>query len=221
MNTSASRGAILVVVGVIVGAFVLGRGLDSGGTFDTVQTGGSSDPASEPADAPQTTADGAVIEEIDTDGDGEPDTTAIDTDGDGAADTEAIDTDDDGVVDTPVDTAPPLTPQPRPPAEVRVLVANGTSINGAAGVATEKLIARNYATLTPTNAETVETTTIYYEADYEADALLVAQYLSARPDQVAPLPAADPGGVDRRGANILVILGADEVTQPAAAETTG
>ncbi len=220
MNTSASRGAILVVAGIIVGAFVLGRGLDSGGgSFTVVEVGAVT--VDETADGTQTTATGAVIEEIDTDGDGEPDTTAIDTDGDGAADTEAIDTDADGVVDTPIDTAPPLTPQARPPAEVRVLVANGTSINGAAGVATDKLIARNYATLTPTNAETVDVTVIYYEADYEADAVLVAQYLSARPDQVAPLPATDPGGVDRRGANILVILGADEVTQPAAEETTG
>lgn len=220
MNTSANRGAILVVVGIIVGAFVLGQGFDSGGSFEAVQVG-ATDSADEPAAAPQTTADGAVIEQIDTDGDGEPDTDAIDTDGDGAADTEAIDTDADGVVDTPIDTAPPLTPQARPPAEVRVLVANGTAINGAAGVATDKLIARNYATLTPTNAETVETTTIYYEVDYDADALLVAEYLSARPDQVAPLPATDPGGVDRRGANILVILGADQVTQPAAEEPTG
>jgi hypothetical protein len=219
MNTSASRGAILVVAAIIVGAFVLGRGFDSSGSFTAVEVGAVT--VDESAEGTQTTAEGAVIEEIDTDGDGEPDTTAIDTDGDGAADTEAIDTDADGVVDTPIDTAPPLTPQARPPDEVRVLVANGTAINGAAGVATDKLIARNYATLTPTNAETVDVTIIYYEADYEADALLVAEYLSARPDQVTPMPATDPGGVDRRGANILVILGADEVTQPAAEETTG
>jgi hypothetical protein len=220
MNTAAIRGAILVTIAVIVGAIVLGQGFSSN-SAGTLQTGGSSDAATEATPTPQTTADGAVIEEIDTDGDGEPDTPAIDTDGDGTADTEGVDTDGDGVIDAPADTVPPLTPQPKPPAEVRVLVANGTSINGAAGVATDKLIARNYATLTPTNAESVESTTIYYEEGYEADALLIAEYLSAQPSQVAPMPATDPGGVDRRGANIVVILGSDEVTQPAEAEPTG
>lgn len=220
MNTSATRGAILVIAAVIVGAVVLGKGFEDDDSFGAVSVEAGAQPAEEPAEEPATTTDGAVIESIDTDGDGEPDTDAIDTDGDGVADTEAVDTDGDGVVDTPADNTP-LTPVAHPPAEVRVLVANGAQRNGAAQLATDKLIARNYATLTPTNAEPQEATVIYYEDDYEADARLVAETLSALPDQLQPMPGTNPAGVDRREANILVVLGADQVAEAPEAAPEG
>lgn len=179
MNTSVSRGAILIIAAVIVGAIVLGKGFDDG--------------------------TGQVV--------------AADSAESGESEAEPEATPADDVAATPDTDDPPLTQPARNPADVRVLVANASQVNGAAGLATDKLIARNYATLTPTNAnESLTATVIYYEETYEADAQLVASILSARPDQIEPMPATDPGGVDRRGANILVMLGADQVAQPAEPE---
>jgi hypothetical protein len=177
MNTSASRGAILIIAAVIVGAIVLGKGFDDDGVGQVVSADGSTESDESEAEPEVTPADDAAT--------------------------------------TPDTDEPPLTQPARNPADVRALVANASQINGAAGLATDKLIARNYATLTPTNSDELLTATvIYYEETYEADAQLVASILSARPDQIEPMPATDPGGVDRRGANILVMLGADQVAQP-------
>lgn len=220
MDSSASRGAILIVVAAVIGAIVLGKGFDDDGPV-VVSAAGDEPAAEEPAD------DAPAVGDIDTDGDGEPDTPGIDTTGDGEPDSPAVDTDGDGVVDTPGTDADgdgtvdepaggdlPLTPQARAPSEVRVLVANGARVNGAAGLASNRLNAQNYATLDAVNAnELLPATIIYYEADYVADAQLIAQALGASPDQLAEMPATDPHGVDRRGANVLVVLGQDDVTE--------
>lgn len=216
MNSSASRGAILIALAVVIGAIVLAKGFDGGGSSATVGTTGNTDDitADEPAAEVTTNSEGAAVGEADINGDGIA-VPAIDTTGDGELDTEAEDTDGDGVVDSPVtDDTTPLAPVAHDPSEVRVLVANATSVNGAAANATSKLVARNYLTLDPTNADdSLEATIIYFDADFDADAQLVAQILSAQPDQLLPMPATDPAGVDRRGANILVMLGTDNVTQ--------
>ncbi|MDH3754350.1 MAG: LytR C-terminal domain-containing protein [Acidimicrobiia bacterium] len=199
MNPSASRGAILVVIGLVVGALVLGQAFDDSvpNATVTVDTGGT-------AETGDTDTDSGTDESAD-DGGGES-TDGGDVVDDGTGGTE---TDPDGT-----ETTPPLTPGERDPAEVKVLVANGAQVNGAAGQAAGSLAAANYTTLSPTNAEVQEVTLVYYEATYEADAAAVARILNAPPGSVVALPATNPAGVDPRGANIVVILGQDEVPQP-------
>lgn len=196
MNIAASRGALLVLTGIIVGALILGQGFDTDGTADVVTAGSTDTDSGESATDESAEAEGG---EETGDGSGTEDGgTGEGTDG-------TVPEGGDG-------TDPPLSPEANPPEDVKVLVANGTSVNGAAGAASDALAARGYTMLSPTNADTQEQTFIYYEEGFQADAALIAQILSAPPTSVVPLPATDPAGVDRRGANVLVVLGNDGVT---------
>ncbi len=186
MDNTAGKGAVLIVLALLVGAFVLGRGFDGG------DSGGS-----------LATSDSAV-----------DDTT---TDDDASAD---VDENGDAVAVDPADSPGtedlPLTTPSHAPDTVKVLVANGGNITGAASVASGTLAARNYVMLDPTNSpENAETTTVYYEPDYQPDADAIAQILSVSPTAVQPMPATEPGpsGVDTRGAHVLVVLGNDPVAE--------
>ena len=204
MNPAAARGAILVVVGLVVGAFILGQGLDDS-TAVVIETGTDSGDTSSPAEEP--------AEESSTDA---GDTSSGDTSGEDTTDAGTGETDEPGVELTPEDSSDgtALTPTVRPPAEVKVLVANGSGVQGAAGRATESLLGQGYNALSPVNAESQSETRLYYAVGFEADAQAIAQLLSAPPDRLAPMIDPPPGGVDLRGANVLVLLGPDEVSQP-------
>lgn len=103
--------------------------------------------------------------------------------------------------------SPPIL---HPPAEVRVLVANGSSVSGAAGAVTDQLMSdRGYMGLTPTNAlEPASTSRAYYARAYELDARQIAQILDVPQDVVQPMPE-NPPVTDLAGAHVLVVLGAD------------
>lgn len=106
----------------------------------------------------------------------------------------------------------PSTEAPRPPAEVKVLVANGSSVNGAAGTQTDELEALGYVTATPTNAaERVPATIIYYTAGFEPEARQLAESLGLAGTAVAKLPAVAPVD-DLQLSNLLVVLGPDLAT---------
>lgn len=202
MSPAAARGALLVVVGLAIGALILGQGLDQPGVATSVsplEVTGGSDPTEVTTETP-TETDSSAEEEVS----GE----VLDESGD-----------EPGVELTPDEEAPvddptALTPTARPPSEVKVLVANGAGIQGAAGAATNTLLGSGYNALSPVNGESQSETRIYYEVGFDADAQAVAQLLSAGPDRLAPMIDPPPGGVDLRGANILVLLGPDEVAQP-------
>lgn len=105
--------------------------------------------------------------------------------------------------------APPTTvAQARNPAEVSILVANGSGVAGAGGRITETLGGSNYVLKDPTNTTSpAETSAVYFVEGYEADAKAVAQLLTPVP---AALPMPDPVPVkDLAGANILVVVAAD------------
>lgn len=99
-------------------------------------------------------------------------------------------------------------PDARDPAEVRVLVANGTSVQGAAGRYTETLTAAGYQTAGATDAidKSVEATFVYFTAGYEAEARAVASTLGSPPDNVLALPTA-PVVNDNALANVIVVVG--------------
>jgi hypothetical protein len=117
----------------------------------------------------------------------------------------------DTEVDDPDATTTPTTEAPRPPSEVKVLVGNGSGVNGAAGGATDALEALGYVTGTPANAERVPATVIYFTDGYEVEAGALAEAMGAPPTAVTPMPAVAPVD-DLQLANLLVILGPDLVT---------
>lgn len=116
---------------------------------------------------------------------------------------------DDGADDTEITTTT-TTEAPRDPAEVKVLVANGSGVNGAAGGATDALEALGYVTATPANAERVPATIVYYTTGFEAEAEALAAAIGAPPESVTPMPAVAPVD-DLQLANVLVHLGPDLV----------
>ena len=96
----------------------------------------------------------------------------------------------------------------RPPGEVKVLVANGTAIRGLGSRTSDALKALTYNVLSPTDTtRALETTSIQYDTGFETEARAIATTLGLPVAVVVPLnsPAVD----DARGANVIVLLGAD------------
>jgi hypothetical protein len=100
----------------------------------------------------------------------------------------------------------------KPPAEVKVLVANGSTVNGAAKRVADALKAKGYTTLPPASVpkgKEVATTTVYFQPGFQREAAAVAAALGAPPlPAVAPMPATPP--VAPSTCNVLVILGPDK-----------
>lgn len=162
---SAARGAILVVVALVIGILLL-RDEDSA----TTQVAVGADTS---ADVDQGAADGGTT---------------------------------DGGSDATVDSTSTTTAATRPPSEVKVLVANGSGVDGAAGGATDTLEALGYVTATPANAERVPSTVVYFTSGFEAEAVALAEAIGADPSAVTEMPAVAPVD-DLQLANILVVLG--------------
>ena len=99
-----------------------------------------------------------------------------------------------------------------PPAEVRVLVANGTDVAGAAGDTLDNLVA--YGGYNGVGAVMAITegiacfTFVYYENGYDLDAQNIRLIINADSANVRPMPAALPV-TDLVGADVLVYVGSD------------
>ena len=138
------------------------------------------------------------------------------------------DSSDDGGTAAPASTTttPPTTAPvaARNPAEVKVLVANASDVRGAAGGARTKLLEAKYNVLSPTDSPTKGAqSSVFFTAEYQADATAVAAALGIPADLVKPLPTPAPVP-DLKTANVLVLLGTDHAvrfgTAPAAGATT-
>ena len=96
----------------------------------------------------------------------------------------------------------------RTPAEVKVLVANGTAIRGLGGKTSDALKALTYNVLSPTDTtKALETSSIQYDTGFEPEAKAIATTLGLPVTVVVPLNS--PPVDDARGANVIVLLGAD------------
>ena len=99
-----------------------------------------------------------------------------------------------------------------PPAEVRVLVANGTEVTGAAGATLDTLVAsegyNGVQAVNDNSEEVIAITYVYYSQGYELDALNVALIINAKSESVFPMPLELPID-DLLDANVLVHVGAD------------
>lgn len=146
-----------------------------------------------------------------------PDRTATDEGGD----------EGDGGTDEGTDEGSdtPTTVPVRPPAEVSVIVLNGTSVAGVAGSYSEALGTAGYQMLDPGNATTkTGVTLVYFTEGFEAEAAAVAVAAGA-PATVVPQPLPDPPPGDVGAANVVVVIGTDlasvtPTTAPASTDTT-
>lgn len=101
------------------------------------------------------------------------------------------------------------TAPPRPASSVKVLVANGTNVNGAAGTQTDALEALGYVTADPTTTpDKVQATVVYYTNGYKAEAEVLAGQLGIDPAGVQALPTPAPVP-DLQLAQIVVVVGPD------------
>lgn len=129
----------------------------------------------------------------------------------GAEDDPATAEGDDDAEDGDASSTSTTTAAPRPPQEVKVLVANGSEVNGAAGTQADALEALGYVAGNPTNAELVPSTVVYFTPGYEAEAKVLAGEIGADPAKVTPLPTPAPVS-DMQLSNILVVVGPDTAT---------
>jgi hypothetical protein len=188
-SANPARGAILVVVAIAVGLFLLRNGIDT----DVTRT---DDRASQTTGA---TDDGATDDGATDDGatdDGATDDGATD---DGATDDGAT---DDGSTDPPDDGV-------RPPSEVSVIVLNGSGLAGAAGRWSDGIAAYGYQMLPPDNANgRVEITQVQHQAGFEAEAAALVESLGSPPGvSPQPLGGEPPGPI--ANAQIVVVVGPD------------
>ena len=114
---------------------------------------------------------------------------------------------------TPVTTA--VTIPLRPPAEVKVLAANGTTVKGVARKVTDQLKAGGWNVLAPTDSRPAAASAVYFTGDYQREAGAVAEALGLAATVVGPLPVPPPL-TDARGANVVVVVGPDLAERVAA-----
>jgi LytR cell envelope-related transcriptional attenuator len=96
-----------------------------------------------------------------------------------------------------------------PHSSVKVLVANGTSTPGAAGTYTQLLGSQGWATLSPSDTTSQQSTsTIYYAAGQQAAANAIAASLGLAASKVEPLTNSVPVS-GTSSADVVVVLGPD------------
>lgn len=118
---------------------------------------------------------------------------------------------------TPAETTPPTTAAPMSPAEVTVLVANGTSVQGAASRVASRLQPVGYQLVTPNNMTTpIDGSGVLYAEGFEAEARALATSLGIPGSSVEPMPLPAPVE-DLQDANLVAVVGEDLAGEEAAA----
>lgn len=113
---------------------------------------------------------------------------------------------------TTTQPTPSTAVQPHDPAQVKVLVLNGSGKSGVAKAGADLLKAANYTTLEPGNAkgDAVAASIVYFVPGYDADAATVTAKLGLQASAAQPLPTPPPAEVtDPKDANIVVVVGSD------------
>tara|TARA_B100000959_G_scaffold42970_1_gene43282 strand:+ start:3536 stop:4168 length:633 start_codon:yes stop_codon:yes gene_type:complete len=188
---AAPRALLLIAVALVIGLVLLWKAVDSdvGTVVVPEPTGGD---------------DTAQVDKT-------PDATETDAPDDSAA---VAPTTEAPVATTA--TAAVLFPS-RSPSDVKVLVANGSGIGGAAGAVTDLLNPRGYALESPANANRTDVSGIFYRSGFADDARMVMEVVApGNPDLLSQIPTGGlsvPDGTLERLANadVVVILGADGI----------
>lgn len=159
-TTPAMRGALLIIVAVLLGAGLLANGFnDSGGVSSSSSSGTTT---TKPSGGSSTTASTVV--------------------------------------------------QAHDPAQVKVLVLNGSGKAGVASNTSEQLKALNYTLLEAGNATggPFPNSIVYFVPGYDADAATIAAKLGLPASAAQPLPSPAPASVgDPKDANVIALIGTD------------
>ncbi|MBT5206623.1 MAG: hypothetical protein HOM00_05935 [Acidimicrobiaceae bacterium] len=196
---AAPRAALLIGVAVAIGLLLLWKGLDDSPVAADRPAPAITDDVTD-ADPGTGTADPDVMTTEPVAG--EPD------DADAVAPTSAVPT-----------TTAALFPTPtHDPNEVKVLVANGSGVSGAASKVTDMLSPLGWIMESPANADKTGTTRVYYRNGYQADARRIVEHFGEIPSLLEKMPtggAGVPAKAEERVANahIVVILGSDQRIQ--------
>ncbi len=201
---NALRGAIVVIIALVIAVVILARGLDDPETSNepvetTDTTAGATQPPAAPAPAPEPAPQPPAPA-------AEP---APEAPAPAATPPELPEVaPDDMFADPPPPPAPTHNRD-----QVRVLVANGTTVCGAAGRLATSLSAQGYNVLPAVNADNAaEVSSVFYVDEYGADAGVVASLLQVPSGQVLPLPASPPTAPG--DAHVVIHIGADDLAQP-------
>ena len=199
---NAVRGAIVVIIALVIGVVVLARGLDEPETTnEPVQTATTTQaPASPPADAAPPAPAPAPAEPA-----AQPPAPAADD----------ADIPPPAPADLLVEPQPSAPSPTHHPSDVRVLVANGSGVCGAAGRLSTSLSAQGFNVLPAVNDDldgNIESTAIYYVEQYGADAGVIASLIQLDSSRVLAMPSPPPTAPG--DAHVMIHLGADEQAQP-------
>ena len=197
---AAPRAFLLIAVAVVIGLVLLWKGLDS--------TPGTVAPADAPVVAEKSTDESPVDQGSDTSAD-ETSAAGGDTSSDQPATAEAP---------APTTTEDPFPEPTYAPNEVKVLVANGSGVSGAAGKVTDMLSPLGWAMESPANADKSSISGIYYKTGYAHNARLIQDHFGEDPSILSQFPtgglAVPDSSLDRvDNADIVIILGSDLAIQ--------
>ena len=200
---NAIRGAIVVILALVIGVVVLARGIDEPEAGnEPVQTAattqppasppaGTSSPAPQPAEpAPQPAAPAP------------------------APPADDADIPPPAPADLLVKPQPPAPSPTHHPSDVRVLVANGSGVCGAAGRLSTSLSAQGFNVLPAVNDDidgNIDASTIYYVQEYGADAGVIASLIQVDSARVLAMPSPPPTAPG--DAHVMIHLGADDLAQ--------
>jgi len=193
------RAALLIGVALAIGLLLLWKGLDDS-------------PVAADRQAPALTDD-VTVEDPDAGGADPAVVTTEPVEGEPA----------DANVVAPTSVAPTTTealfPTPtHDPNEVKILVANGSGVSGAAGKVSDMLSPLGWTMESPANADKTGTTRVYYRSGYQADARKIVEHFGEIPSLLEKMPTGGlgvPAKAEERVANahIVVILGSDQRIQ--------
>jgi len=186
----AGKGVLLIIVVVAMGVFALSEGFED----DSGQSASQATQSTQVEEQPQ---EGETTEEA-----------TENSNSDAASDAEGQEAESEDSTDGTSSSLGVL----HPPAEVRVLVANGTEVTGAAGATLDTLVATSgYNGVQAVNdiqENILEQTYVYFSQGYELDGRNIAIIINAAGEFVLPMPIELPID-DLLDANVLVHVGAD------------
>ena len=182
----AGKGVLLIIAVITVGIIVLNQGFDK-------NTSATSEPVPSPQESETTEKKSQEIEQ------------QTETTEEEASEENSVGEANEGSPSTSTSVL-------HPPAEVRVLVANGTDVTGAAGATLDTLVANagynGVGAVNDLGEEVLLETFIYYSQGYDLDAQNVRLIINGDSRNVLPLPETLPID-DLSDANVLVHVGAD------------
>ena len=197
-NAAAIRGALLVVVAVVVGIYLL-RGTDT----PTLDTASSASP----------TTVQAADDDVSTPDDGAATSTETTLPGI----TVVTSTPEDGTTTEDSDAGTMVGFEGRPNSQISVQVANSTTVRGAAGRTTDILKTKGFVTQTPINMDgtPLDRTRVHYKPGNIIEAGNIAELLGldAKNDVYKmPQDVAAFGGQYEKEVDVLVALGIDKAS---------